>query len=166
MPEGMGLSVNDSGGELSELRAQLLDLRRSLDAATRRLVAAEESLATREKELDVAQAENCKRRTAMTEMSAELERRRARAYRAEALVADLQQRIVKLEARERADRLADRYRIRFSTPEVYEALRAVRQRERLRRPLVAVTVVAYRIVSTLRGRLKRLVRRDASPPAR
>jgi chromosome segregation ATPase len=145
-----------SESEVPELHTQLLDLRRRLDGTIRRLVAAEESLAAREQQLDAATAENRKRRTAMTEMSAELERRRARAYQAEARIADLERHIVELEGRERAYRHADRYRIVFYTPEVYEAVRAVQQRNILRGPLRALTVVAYRVASTLRTRLRRL----------
>lgn len=46
-------------------------------------------------------------------------------------------------------------------PEVYEALRAVGQRAALRRPVAGVTVLAYRVISGLRTRLKRTRDTDA-----
>ena len=82
------LRAEASGQQADELRSQLLEAQRRLDDLTREL-AAERGISTdRATQLDAAQAENTKRRIAMTEMSAELERRRARAHRAEALVAE------------------------------------------------------------------------------
>jgi len=77
---------------------QLLELQQRLDGATRRLLGEQQALADHREQLDAARAENDKRRTAMTEMSAELERRRGRAYRAESLAV---QRAGELEASER-----------------------------------------------------------------
>jgi hypothetical protein len=122
--------MSDASAEVLDLRAQLLEARRRLDGGTRRLSAEQQALTDREAQLDAAHAENCKRRTAMSEMSVELERRRARAYRAEALVAE---RIGDLEAVERQYRMMEGpYRILIYTPEVYEAVCAIRQRDMAR----------------------------------
>jgi Glycosyl transferases group 1 len=50
-------------------------------------------------------------------------------------------------------------------PEVYQAMRAIGQREVLRRPLTGLTLLAYRLASSLRTRLARLKGDGASTSA-
>jgi hypothetical protein len=72
--------ASDLGKQLAEVREEQVFLR----------TAERQTRADYEARLAAAQVENSRRRTAMTEMSAELERRRARAHRAEARVGDLE----------------------------------------------------------------------------
>ncbi len=91
-------ALADAHGQHASVSGELVALREELERTTERLVAEEQSLVARAAQLGTAEAENRKRRSAMTEMSAELERRRARAYRAETAAAELQQRVGDLEA--------------------------------------------------------------------
>ena len=106
----------ESAAEIARLREDILDGQRQREAVMEQVAAAEESLRERtallsaaqgslaetSARLEVAASENRKRQVAMSEMSMELERRRARAFRAEQTVAELRGRLDELESVERA----------------------------------------------------------------